>query len=201
MSDSRVLQSLESQAYRRTFSDGTIDLFVGVSMMWIGAAWIQLSDYAGFAGVLPAVFVPVLMTARKRLVENRLGHVKWAEPRRNKQRSRMIGLFAAGMFMFLAAMIGFLVLDRSPESGALIAPIVPGLLAWLLADLSVTLGYLMEAWRFVLYAVALAVAGLVTALRDANPGWPLLACGAVVAVTGSTMLIRFMRSHAVPEET
>jgi hypothetical protein len=59
----------------------------------------------------------------------------------------------------------------------------------------------MEAWRFVLYAVALAVAGLVTALRDANPGWPLLACGAVVAVTGSTMLIRFMRSHAVPEET
>lgn len=200
MSNSRVLESLESQAYRRTFSDGTIDLFVGISMMWIGAAWIQLTDYAGFAGVLPAVFVPVLMTARKRWVENRLGHVTWAEPRRNSERRRLIGLFAVGMLMFLAAMIGFLVLDRSPESGELIAPIVPGLLAWLLAVLSVTLGYLMEAWRFALYAVALAVTGLVTALRDANPGWPLLACGAVVAVTGLTMLIRFMRSHTVPEE-
>jgi hypothetical protein len=34
-----------------------LDIFVGLSLAWIGAVWIWFSDYAGLAGVLPAVFV------------------------------------------------------------------------------------------------------------------------------------------------
>ena len=40
-----TLQTLESGAYRRAYSDGIIDLFVGVSLCWIGAAWIWLPDF------------------------------------------------------------------------------------------------------------------------------------------------------------
>lgn len=200
MGSNGVLESLEGQAYRRTYTDGTIDLFLGVSLTWIGAAWIMLTDYAALAGVLPVAFVPVLITARKRLVENRLGYVTWAEARRNKERRNLIGMFAAGMGLLVIAMAGFLVVDRSDISTSTLAPIAPGLLAWLLAILSLALAYATESWRFASYAAVLSTTGLVTAMYEANPGWPILASGAVVAITGLSMLIRFLSAHPVPEE-
>ena len=50
MDASQDLKTLERQAYLETYSDGTIDLFVGLSLTWIGAAWIWLPDLAGIAG-------------------------------------------------------------------------------------------------------------------------------------------------------
>lgn len=198
--DSRgVLDSMESQVYRRAYSDGIIDLSVGAFLLWLGAAWIWLPDFSGLAGVLPAAFVPVAMAVRKRVVENRIGYVRWTEPRRNKERSTRIGLLAAGTVLLLGVAVFFLV-DRSVSSDAVLGAVAPGLMAWLLALLSLALAYAMEAWRFVAYAGALSVAGLVTAMQDANPGWPLLASGAVVTITGVIMLIRFLRANPVPEE-
>lgn len=200
MSDRSVLQSLESDAYRRAYSDGIIDLFVGVSLLWIGTAWIWLPDFAGLAGVLPAVFVPVAMATRKRVVEARVGYVRWSEPRRNKERRNMIGLLAAGVLLFFAGIAAFLIVDNSLVSEDVLDLIAPGLLAWLLAILALALAYAMEAWRFVVYGAALAVAGLVTALQEANPGWPLLAAGVVITITGLFMLVGFLRSNPDPEE-
>lgn len=199
--DSRgVLESLESQVYRRAYSDGVIDMFVGVSLLWIGAAWISLPDFAGLAGVLPAVFVPVAMAARKRVVEGRFGYVKWTEPRRNKERRILVGLLGAGMLLFLAGIAVFFLVDQSIVSDDSLETFMPGLLAWLLAVLSLALAYAMAAWRFAVYAVVLAAAGVVTAMQDANPGWSMLISGAVVTITGVVMLIRFLGDNPVPGE-
>ena len=200
MAERGVLESLENRAYRRAYSDGIIDLFVGVSLLWIGAAWIWLPDFSGLAGVLPAVFVPIAMTARKRVVESRLGHVKWSEPRRNKERRNLIGLFAAGAFLFVLGVAAFFMLDQSTVSLDSLGSFMPGLLAWLLAVLALVLAYAMEAWRFVLYALVLAVAGLLAAVQSANPGWPMLSAGAVITLTGVTMLLMFLHANPVPEE-
>lgn len=200
MSDRSVLKSLESDAYRRAYSDGIIDLFVGISLLWIGLAWIWLPDFAGLAGVLPAVFVPVAMATRKRVVEGRVGYVKWSEPRRNKERRNLIGLLGAGVLLFLAGIAAFLFVDGSLVSEDVLESVMPGLLAWLLAILALGLAYAMEAWRFVAYAIALGIAGVVTAMQQANPGWPMLASGVVITITGLIMLIGFLRANPHPEE-
>jgi hypothetical protein len=200
MSDHSALQSLESDAYKRAYSDGIVDLFVGVSLLWIGAAWIWLTDFAGLAGVLPAAFVPVAMAVRKQVVETRVGYVKWSEPRRNKERRNLIGLLAAGVLLFFVGIAAFLLVDRSLVPEDVLDLVAPGLLAWLLSFLALALAYAMEAWRFVVYAITLAAAGLVTALQEANPGWPMLTAGLVVTITGVAMLVAFLRDNPVPEE-
>lgn len=201
MSIPEPLQSMEKTAYHRAYSDGIIDLFLGLSLVWIAVVWIWLPDYAGFAGILPAVLTPVAIAARKQYVEKRLGYVRWSKPRRSKERRNLIVTLGAGVVVFLAGVVAFLVVERSLVDKSMLDVIMPGLIAWLLALLALGLGILMEAWRFVLYGVALAVAGLVTALQEANPGWPLLEVGVLVAVTGLGMLISFSKSNPATDDT
>ena len=194
------LQSMEQSAYRRTYSDGIIDLFVGVSFLFIGAVWIWLPDYGALAGILPAVLVTAAITGRKQFVVRRLGYVRWSEPRRDKERRNLIMLLGGGVFMLLVGVLAFLVVEGSLVDKTMLDLLAPGLLAWLLAFLALGLAVLLEAWRFVFYGSALAAGGLATALLEANPGWPLLGSGVVIAITGLVMLILFVRSHPVPEE-
>jgi len=200
MSIGNPLQSMEQSAYRRAYSDGIIDLFVGISFLWIGAAWIWLPDYSGLAGILPAVFVTVAIAGRKQFVERRLGYVRWSEPRRDRERRNLIVLLGGGVFLLLMSVLVLLVVEDSLVDETMLDLLAPGLLAWLLALLALGLAVLLEAWRFVFYGSALAAGGLATALLDANPGWPLLGSGVVIAITGLVMLVLFVKSHPVPEE-
>ena len=102
--------------------------------------------------------------------------------------------------MLLMGVLGFLVVEGSLVDKTMLDLLVSGLLAWLLALLALGLAVLLEAWRFVFYGLTLAAGGLATALLEANPGWPLLGSGVVIAITGLVMLILFVRSHPVPEE-
>lgn len=199
MSGPETLQSLEARAYQRAYSDGIIDLFVGISLVWIGSAWIWLPDLAGIAGVFPAVLAVTVIGVRKRFVESRLGYVRWAQPRRERERRNLIAMFAAGLLLFLGGIVVFIVVEQGLADRDVMEAIAPGLLAWLLALLFLGIAYLMESWRFVLYSVVLTAAGVVTAWQDANPGWPLFMAGWVVAVTGSLLLARFMSENPRPE--
>jgi hypothetical protein len=193
------LQSMERTAYQRAYSDGIIDLFVGLSLMFIGAVWIWLPDYAALAGVLPAVFVPTAIATRKQYVEKRLGYVRWSEPRRAKERRNLVFLVGAGVVLLLGGVVAFLIVDRSFVDQAALDMIMPGLLAWLLALLAFGIAVLVNSWRFVLYGVVLAAAGVINGLQEANPGWPMLAAGVVAAVTGFVMLISFTRNNPIGE--
>lgn len=199
MDTSEPLRAMEKSAYRRAYSDGIIDLFVGLSLLWIGAAWVFLPDFAGFAGILPAVFTAVAVAGRRQYVERRLGYVRWSQPRRNQERRNLILLFGAGVVLLFAGVIAFVLVEGSLVAASGLDVILPGLLAWLLALLALGLAFMMESWRFVLYGIVLAVSGLITALQQGNPGWPLLVGGGVVGVAGATMLIAFSRSNPIPE--
>lgn len=193
MTDKRDLEELERGAYRASYSDGIIDVFVGASLLWIGAIWIWVPDFGGLAGILPAVFVVPMLEARKRIVESRGGYVKWNAPRRRWERRNLAAIFTAGMALFLIGIATFLVVDQSSADSDVAGMLMPGLLAWLLALLAVGLGFLMGTWRMFAYAGVLAVGGVVTVWAEANPGWPLLAAGVVVGTTGIAMLVRFIR--------
>lgn len=194
MENSSPLQDLEHRAYQRAYSDGLIDLFVGISLAWIGVAWIWLPDLAALAGIFPAVFAPVVIATRKSFVEDRAGYVRWSEPRRNREQRTLRLALLFGVVIFLCGVVAYFAFESSP-TGGVTDFVAPALLAWILAFVAIQLAYVLDAWRFLVYAVVLAVAGLVTAIESANPGAPLLAVGTVMTIAGTMMLVRFVISN------
>jgi hypothetical protein len=199
MADDQDLQALEHSAYRDTYSDGIIDIFVGVSMVWIGVAWIWLPDIAGLAGIFPAIFVTVMLQARKRFLEPRVGYVKWAGPRRRwEQRNLAIALVTGVVFLLLGIGV-YIVASGSSADSTVLTMIGPGLIAWLLALLAIGLAFIMETWRMLAYAAILIVAGIITAWADASPGWPLLTAGVPITIVGIVILVQFICQNPVME--
>ena len=193
MSEHRDIETLERAAYRQSYSDGIVDIFVGVSLAWIGIAWIWLDDLAGLAGIFPAVLITAVLEGRKRLVESRVGYVKWRQPRRKWERRNLIVVLLAGVALLLLGIGAFLLTDSRSDDTGILGPLGPGLLAFLLALLAIGLAFLMRTGRMLAYAAVLAIGGAIAVATDANPGWPLLPSGIVIAATGVAMLIGFLR--------
>ena len=80
MTNPPELKELEQRTYGATYSDGVIDIFVGVSLAWIGAIWLTFPDYLSGAVALVAVSISPVMRRRKTFVEARTGYVKFTEP-------------------------------------------------------------------------------------------------------------------------
>lgn len=188
------LGSMEREAYRAYWSDGIVDLYLGASLLFIGAMWTWVNDLSGLAGVLPAVLVAPMLAARKRFVEARLGHVEWRPGRRRWERRNL--LLAAGMGLLLLGVAVYLIVATARSDGPQLAP---GIIAWLLALLALGLAALLDARRMLLYAAVLASGGVVVVLLQAEPGWPMLACGVVATIIGLAMLRRFVERYPVIE--
>lgn len=191
------LTAFEDEAYRAAYADGVIDIFVGVSLAWVGAAWIWLPDLAGLAGILPAVFVATMLAARKQIVEPRIGSVRWQAPRRNWEHRNFVALMIAGIALLVLGIVAFAIVDRSAADTDGLLVLMPGLLAWLLALVAAALGFLTGMRRLLIYAIVLAGSGTAAVWVEANPGWPLLVTGIVAAGFGIAMLVSFLRRNPV----
>jgi hypothetical protein len=192
---SRDLAVIEREAYRAFNRDGIIDLLLGLSLVWIGVAWLWLPSIAAFAGLLPAVLAPPIVMWRKDFVAERAGHVRWAAQRRRRERGGLMAALALGALVFVAAVVSYVAIDEGSLSEAL-EWATPGLLAWLLALLAVVLAVVVDAPRMLGYGAILAVAGTVAAVFDLSPGWPLLVAGLVVTASGVWLVVHFARSAA-----
>lgn len=186
------LGRLEREAYRASWSDGIVDIYLGVSLVWMGLMWTWVNDFSGIAGVLPALFVTPMLAVHKRFVEARLGHVEWRAARRGWERRNQWILLAAGVGLFLLGVAAYRAVDAGSE-----LDLAPGVLAWLLALLTVGLALLLDARRLLVYGAVLAVGGGVVVLLPAEPGWPMLAGGVVATATGLAMLRRFRQRYPV----
>lgn len=195
ITDEQALRDLERDAYRAAAADGIIDLFAGASLVWIGVAWIWLPSLAGVAGVLPAVFISVVLAARKRFVAERTGYVKWSEPRRRWEHRNLVLVFAAGVLTFALGIGAFIAVESGADG--MFEAVGPAILAWLLSLTAVGLAVVFSAPRMLLYALILAASGFVAAAAEANPGWPLLASGIAIVLVGALMLWRFVGDNPV----
>lgn len=200
MTGNHDLQNLEQQTYRDSYSNGIIDIYIGISLLWIGVAWIWLPDIAGLAGALPAIFIAPMLVGRKRFSEKRIGYVKWTEPRRQWEHRNLVGALVLGTAFLLLGVGVYMFVSDSAADRDVLGNLAPGLIAWLLALVAIGLAFLMPARRMLAYAMVLIAAGIWTAQENASPGWPLLAAGTVVTVTGIAMLIRFIRSNPVVDQ-
>lgn len=197
MDASPNLEGLERRAYRSSYSDGIIDIFVGMSLLVIGATWIWAEGYGLFASILPAVLVPSLLRWRKRVVATRGGYVRWGKRRRRSERRTLWGAVTAGVVVFLLGIAAYFVADGSGGSRDVLADFGPGLLAFILALLSFVIGMGIEHGRFFGYAAVLVAGGVVAVIVDSDPGWPIIGAGVVVSIVGLVMLVRYLRDNPV----
>lgn len=199
MSGRPDVDQLESDVYRSRFDDGSIEIFLGLSLVWIGCAWVFLPDFAGLAGVLPAIFVAPFVTWRRKFLESRLGYVRFGTERRSWERRNLLIAVLGGVAILLLGVGVYLVVssDRSPPD--IIESLLPGVIAFLLAAFVAALGLITGAWRLYVVAAVLVIGGVVAAIYDTNPGAPLIPAGVVSAIWGTVTLISFTRSHSVME--
>lgn len=190
------LTSVERKSYRSMFDDGLLDLFIGISLLFLGLMW--LTEYGAFGGLMPALLIPIWPIARKTFVEPRSGYARLAEPRRNKLRRGIAGSIAFGtltLLLAIAAYVGLTSDDSATE--AIFDSIGSALPALLLALMATVAARMFELPRFFGYAGVLLTMGLLGLLLDLEPAWPLLASAVFVTATAGMLMARFVRNTEV----
>jgi hypothetical protein len=189
------VKQLEATAYRESFSDGLVDVFVGLGLLWIGASWILLPSLVPLSVVVPPLLAVALFPVRQRVLEPRVGYVRWTAPRRHWERRQLVGLFAAGATAFgLVAFLGSYAIANGvtlPEAHTFAAAIPAVLVAIPALAVAVATG-LVRVW---VYLLILVIAAGVTVAYALDPGWPLAVTGLGVLLGGVWLLTRFLRSN------
>ncbi len=193
------LEQLETTAYRESYSDGVVDLFAGLSLIWIGACWLWFEAIAPFAVLLPAVLAPALAPIRRRLTESRAGYVRWAEPRRTWERRQLTGLAALGVGALVAVggLIAYRMLDGGAIDGGDFAAAVPAVLVAIPVVVLAVVTGLRRLWAYAFVLVATAAA---TVAANQNPGWALLVGGIAMLLTGLALFAGFLRTTPAGDE-
>jgi len=189
--------AVEVDAYRSRWDDGLFDLFVGLSLLWIGGCWIWIESFAGLAGVLPAIFVVPFITFRTRFIEDRAGYVRFSAARRKWERRNLVLLLVFGVGTFIGGIVVYFAVQGNGLS-AVAEWAAPGLIAWLAAIPVLIVAVTAMLPRLFAYAGVLIASGFVAARYETNPGVPLVIAGVLVTVWGMVLLGRFVQKHPKP---
>lgn len=195
--DHTNLDDLESEAYQDSFADGLIDLFLGLALASIGITWLWFESEAGIAGAIAAVIAWAVIPIRRRIVEPRIGYVRWKAPRLKWERKQLRLLFG---LVTAAMLIGVAVAQSIATGDDLAAPdrnFVAAMPAILLAIGALVLAATSGFKRLWGYGAVLLSAATVTILIEAGPGGSLLTAGIAIGVAGAVLLGRFLRAHPV----
>ena len=195
--DNTNLDDLESEAYQDSFSDGLVDLFIGLGLALIGALWLWFESVAGLAGVFAAIVAWALPPIRRRIVEPLVGYVMWTAPRLKWERNQLRLLFGLGTVALLIGVGVVLSIVRGDGVVSEDRNVVAGLPAVLLAIGAFVLAATSGFKRLWGYGAILLIAAGVTILIEAGPGGSLLTAGAGIGIVGVVFLGRFLRVHPV----
>ena len=188
--------------YMGYLNDGIMDIFVGAIVLFAGFA--LFTDFVWMAAIYVAIFLPVVRAVKEKITYPRVRQEELKPTSSKQSRSLILGvLFGLLLVLFLGAIIFFLLQngERNVFEGFPIILASIGLVALTLLGGFFFVGYQFQAPRWYGYAaVVVAAAGLAWLLGIGLP-WVLIACGSVIAVSGSICLVRFLRSHPVlPDE-
>jgi hypothetical protein len=175
------------RVYEACWQDGSIDLFAGVAAAGIGVAWIF--DLVVMGPIAPALAIPLWVAFRRRVIEPRLGHVRFDSSRRRRLKRAHVVLIAVGCATLILGVATYFASGGArPEWFRSVVPALPGVLVGIAGALS---ALMFAIPRLALYAVPFVLGGLGVAALDTDPGWALLAGGLVAATTGCVLLVRF----------
>jgi len=187
------LEQLEQQVFRSYWDDGLLDLFAGAGILGIGIFWVM--DIVVGGAILPALMVPLWTPFRQKLIEPRLGLVEFSDRREQRNHRFLIGVFIAGVgTLMLGIMVYFFVRGSGVRPDVSLIAALPAVLLGILALFT---GFLLGAYRFFVYAVWLAMAGVLGSFAGQGPGVSMIAGGAVITISATFLLARFIRMHSL----
>ena len=217
MSQPPTLRDAQKRTWQlMNFEDGFWDLLLGLTFMMLAlypvtrARFGPVPNFALFLGVM-ALVVVVHLLLRRRVSAPRVGYVK---PRR----SRALKLIVTITILLVALTVGLVILtllgpgsvqDQStgPDSVAGVSPggtrsyTVEIVVMLALIGLFSVMGYLFGVLRLYLYGWLLGAGNLLSVV--ANQGaperfnMPLAVAAAVILLSGTGLLIRFLRKYPV----
>lgn len=195
-----VPTEIEARAFRAYWEDGLLDLLCGFALLAVGAGWWW--HYAVVSAVVPALLVPLWAPLRRVLVLPRAGFVEFSRTRQVKTLRGLTTIFILCLAVFLLGVGTFLYLKANRSTGSMpgLSSAIAGLPAALLGIGALVVARLTEARRFDGYGLLLLLLAGVTIGFQSGPAMPMLAGGAVVALSGSVRMTRFVRAAAVFEE-
>lgn len=187
---------LEARLFRAFWDDGLIDLFFGLGAMAIGICWA--TGLVALGALIPAVLVPFWSPLRRKLIEPRAGIVKFARARAesNRRMLRTAFLIGLGSLTLFTALFWF----AGPGQLDIIRTFIAGVPAILVGAVACLVVLGLRIARFLLHALVFATCGVAIALIDGNPAVAIIAGGAIVALSGTWILIRFLRAEIETEE-
>jgi len=193
------LGKLEADTYRTRFDDGLFDLFIGITLLWMGAVWLLFENMAGLAGIIPAVVATPFAVWRGRFIQRRAGYVKFSEARRSWERRNLVAFLIGGLGLFALA-VGAFLLENGGSARDVLDWLAPGIIAILIAAMVGVVAAVSRLPRLAAYTALLVAGGIGAAALDTNPGVPLLIAGAIMTVWGAVLTTRFVREHPLTEE-
>lgn len=208
MSERLDLKQLERRAFRSTFQDGLLDLFIGVAVLAFAMIPLLegLGDFWSAMAFLPVYGLAWLgyRAAKNGITLPRMGSIQPGPARREKVRKV---LAAIALAIGAIAVLGLVVIGLQRGGAALSGWLFPALLGLLaLAGFSVA-AHLLDLPRLYAYGILVGLAAPVGELLYRNAGathhgWPITfgVAGGVILLIGLCLLVRFLRTCPVVRE-
>lgn len=178
------------RVYKAYWQDGSVDLFAGIGALCIGIAWI--TDTVVLGPIAPVIIISLWVPFRRRLIEPRLGHVRFDVARRRRLRRAHLVMFAIGCLALLLGVATFF--HFRGERADWLHDVIPALPGVLLGVGAVQAAFMFDMPRFAFYAIGFVLGGVGVAVAGIDPGWSLLAGGVIATIAGAVLLARFMRN-------
>lgn len=189
-----TLGELERQSYRSRWKDGTLDLTGGLGVLGVGGTW-SLDIYWGIGFLVP-ILIALWFVLRSKLVEPRIGRVRFRQERREAEKSGIQGSVLVGVGLLVALLVVQLFQVRS--GGGLQAwadEWIAGLPCALLALMALTAAALTGLGRFLVYAGVLLATATVATPLGMEPGPQILIAGGLITLSGLFLFTRFLGDH------
>lgn len=205
MNKKTSLREVEKKTYMSYHQDGLIDIFVGVYVLLFasGILLMTVTDFStwfAIPAIVPAIMVPIWISAKKRITMPRIGYVKLGSRGANKLMAIFLGLTVAGLGVFMVFGLGaFMGQGWALTLKNLIIPnsmIIIGISAAAISSLfAYTMG-LKRLYAYGLLTLALVLQGYFITIPFE---YFLLAIGLVIIVNGCVLLIQFIQKHPLPQ--
>jgi hypothetical protein len=205
MTTSTDLTQLERKAWRSSFQDGLLDIYLGLLLLVLSIPELLsavltsgLTHYAAYVTLMLLAFL-IYWAAKRYVTTPRMGRARFG-PARKARRAKatvLYGITALGLALTLFLILAWLGAGSSVEEPwlGMRELFALGFGGWMMVIFSIG-SYLLEYSRGYLIGALYALAFGGTICLDQ----PLIfaMCGAIALLMGLMVFLRFMRSHPKP---
>jgi hypothetical protein len=205
MPKNNSLREIEKKTYMSYHQDGLLDIFIGIYVLLfgIGISLMTLTEFSTWfiiPAIFPAIMIPLWISAKKRITMPRIGYVNFGVRGVNKMMAIFLGLMVAGLGVFMVFGLG----ASMGEGWALTlrdffisnSMLIIGIGAVAVSSL---FAYTMGLKRLYGYGLLIFVLFFTGHFITIPFEYLLSAIGFVIIITGSVLLIQFIRKYPLPQ--